>query len=76
MTEKAAPTALTPYMESKRFVLRGALLLLAGSLLLLLCLLPLPEPLELASVIAGAATLLLGNGYIIYGLLIFAGSDP
>lgn len=49
-------------------------MLLAGSGLLLVCKM---TSLELAATLAaylGGAVLLLGNGYIIFGLLIYAGS--
>ena len=60
--------------ESKSYILRGLALLLAGSALLLICkFTSLPLAGTLAAY-AGGTILLLGNGYIIYGLLIYAGA--
>ncbi len=61
------------YTESKRFILRGLLLLGLGSALLLACKLPVPELAGHLSALAGGVALLSGNGCVIYGLLIFAG---
>lgn len=59
--------------ESKRYVLRGLLLLLLGSALLLVCKLPVSESMSTLSAYAGGAAVLLGNYQIIFGLLVTAG---
>lgn len=58
--------------QCKRFVFRGLALLGLGSFFLLDCLLPLSGIWHTAAMFAGGGALLLGNGYIIYGLLIFS----
>jgi len=64
------------YKECKRFVVRGLLSLLGGSVLLFAVKLPgLPEFWGTLSSVAGGGILLYGNGCIIYGLLIFAGNQ-
>lgn len=63
-----------PYQESKNYILRGIALLLLGSLCLLLCKMPVPELLSELAAFGGGLLILLGNGLIIYGLLIYAGS--
>lgn len=64
------------YRESRLYILRGLVLLLAGSVLLLGGKYPLPEPVYYAAVYAGGVVLLLGNGCIIFGLLVYAGAAP
>ena len=65
------------YTESKRYIVRGILALLGGSILLLAPqLLGLPEFLGGPLVFAGCAALLYGNYGIFYGLLIHAGNRP
>ena len=62
------------YKKSKRFVVRGLLSLLVGSLLLLAVKVPgLPEFWGTLSSVVGGGILLYGNWCIIYGLLIFVG---
>jgi hypothetical protein len=53
-------------------VLRGLVLLLLGSALLLLPKMPVPEAIGGLSALTGGIALLCGNGCVIYGLLIFA----
>lgn len=60
--------------ESRAYILRGVICLLLGSALVLVCKLPLPELLCDAAVFAGAVIILWGNGCILFGLLVFAGS--
>lgn len=57
--------------ECKRFVVLGLVMLAAGSAFLLVCKITASAFAGLASAVAGGACLLLGNGFIIYGLLIF-----
>ena len=59
------------FKESKRYVLLGLGMLLAGSALLLVSTLPMAEGASSVIAFSGGAALLLGNGCIIYGLLIF-----
>ena len=64
------------YEACKRFVVRGLLCLAGGSVLLLVCKLPgVPDFLGTLSAYAGGVIVLFGNGYILYGLLIFAGNQ-
>jgi hypothetical protein len=72
--QKTSPEERKKYLDCKCCVLRGFLLLLLGSLFLLACKLPLPELLRQLCVLAGGGSILLGNGYILFGLLIFADS--
>ena len=64
--------------ESKRYVVRGVVALVGGSVLLLIPrLFGLPDFWSTPSVFAGCVSLLYGNGCIVYGLLIHAGpSEP
>ena len=61
------------YKESRSYILRGILLLMLGSLLLLLRKMPVPELVSELCPLAGGVLVLLGNGLIIFGLLIYAG---
>lgn len=61
--------------ESRRFILAGLTLLLLGAGLLLVCKLPVSEAAATACAFVGGALLLLGNGLIFYGLLVFAGAQ-
>ena len=66
----------TRYEDCKRFVVRGLLCLAGGSVLLLAFKIPgLPDFWGTLSAYAGGGIVLFGNGYIIYGLLIFAGNQ-
>lgn len=60
------------HVESKGHLLKGLLLLLLGSILLLCCKLSLPLWLDSFLVFIGAGILLYGNGQILYGLLVHA----
>ena len=60
------------YRESRRLILRGLAMLGLGSLLLLACKMPLSEAVLSLLAFAGGCMLLLGNGYMIFGLLIYA----
>lgn len=62
------------YSECKLCVLKGVLLLVAGSLLLLTRKLDFPEAAGFVAVLVGACMVLLGNGFVLYGLLIFSDS--
>lgn len=69
------PTECTPlshkkYMESRFCVLRGVLLLVLGSFLLLTCKMPLPGFLMEILAFLGGLAILFANGYILFGLLI------
>lgn len=62
------------YHESRFYALRGVFLLLAGSAILLACKLPLPGIMREIFTLAGGGAILFGNGYILFGLLVFADS--
>lgn len=67
------PDSRSRYRESRRHCLRGLGLLAAGSALLL-CKMVLPGFAGLAAAVLGGFLLLLGNGLIIYRLLVFSDS--
>ena len=60
------------YRESRRLILRGLAMLGLGSLLLLACKMQLSEAVLSLMAFAGGCMLLLGNGCMIFGLLIYA----
>lgn len=62
------------YKESRSYILRGLALLVLASLFLLLCKMPVPPLVSDLGILAGIVIMLLGNGLIIFGLLIYAGS--
>lgn len=68
----AAATEAKRLLGGRRCILRGFLLLLLGSLFLLTCKTPLPGFFTEILAFLGGAIMLLGNGYILFGLLIFA----
>lgn len=55
--------------KSRTYIWQGLALLLAGSVLLLCCKLATSAWMESALLFSGGAALLLGNGYMLYGLL-------
>lgn len=68
------PKKSSPLKESRSYVLRGVLMLLAGSALLLVCKLTSHSLSSALAAYAGGSVILLGNGFIIFGLLVYAGS--
>lgn len=72
--QAAVPANRKKYMESRFCVLCGFLLLLLGSALLLACKAPLPDFATQLLALAGGGAILFGNGYILFGLLIYADS--
>lgn len=60
--------------ESRAYIICGLLMLLAGSGLLLVCKMTAQPLTGTLAAYAGGAVVLFGNGLIIYGLLIYAGS--
>ena len=64
----------TVYRESRRHILGGLFLLFVGSALLLACKLPIQEFAMTVLAFAGGGAILLGNGLVIFGLLVFADS--
>ncbi|MDL2314472.1 hypothetical protein LJC36_05780 [Desulfovibrio sp. OttesenSCG-928-C14] len=66
------PLPRSKYLESKSFIIKGFLMLLAGCALLLLHKLPVADFLGKSAIPVGALLILLGNGFIIFGLLIFS----
>lgn len=69
----ARPMPGEVYAQSRFLILFGLALLALGSVALLLCKLPLPEITQTLAALAGGGLILLGNGMMIYGLLIYAG---
>lgn len=69
-----ATTSHKRYLESRFYALRGVFMLLLGSGLLLACKLPLPGLMMQLCVLLGGGAILLGNGYILFGLLVYADS--
>ncbi len=77
MTGAAITMSNAAYKESRSYILRGLLMLVLASALLLLHKLPTPALLGDIGLCAGIVIMLLGNGLIIFGLLIYAGTrDP
>lgn len=71
---ECTPPSQKKYLESRFCILRGILLLLGGSLLLLTCKMPLPDFFMEILAFLGGVAILFGNGYILFGLLIQADS--
>ena len=61
-------------IKSKRYIWQGLGLLVLGSALLLACKWTASQGLQSTLLFGGAGTLLLGNGYMLYGLLHHADS--
>lgn len=73
-TSAACPASHKKYMESRFCIVRGFLMLLAGSILLFCCKIPMPGFMSQVLAVIGGVVILFGNGYILFGLLIHADS--
>lgn len=73
-TQANAHASRKKYLESRACIVHGLLMLLAGSVMLLCCKLQLPGFATRLLALGGGGVILFGNGYILFGLLIYADS--